>query len=224
MVFQSLLSTELSPQWIVLLLGPDPLESLLLFMSVSLPLLWVGFLPTVLTCDSFLEPHMCRQLTMPRICVPWSLHSPKPLASEYMLNNMKAQPLCLLLGQTLKWNLCSSTPLREPGWSWLPEISFAWLLPFPCLASLLESESYFSVCFWNSRPKTPHHAFAHPSIKKSLIKEQAIFCFTYTFSHSTNCSETGMALFQWDHLCKSSLYAVGAIEVWVISQIGFPLL
>ena len=60
-IFQSLLNTELNPESMVSLLNPDPLESCFLFMSVSFPLLCVGFLLTLLTCDSLLEPSMCRQ-------------------------------------------------------------------------------------------------------------------------------------------------------------------
>lgn len=42
-------------------------------------------------------------------------------------------------------------------------------------------------------------------------------CFTYTFSHSRNSyREWSHLLSQWDYIWESSLYTVGAIDMWVI--------
>ena len=137
----------------------------------------LGFLLTLLTCDCLLESYVCRQPAVPGIDVPCHRHSPEPSASECICGNRKAQPLCLWLAQTLKCNLYYRGPFRGQAGDWLC------LKSHLCLAVPSSLSSLLRVCLWN-----PRLAFTDLlSIKKSLTWEQAIFCFTYTFSHSRNC-------------------------------------
>lgn len=205
-IFQSLLSTELNPESMVSLLKPDPLESCFLFMSVSFFLLCVGFLLTLLTCDSLLEPSTCRQWQCLGLMFP-TPNPCEPSVGECDCRNRRAQLLCFWWGQTLKCNFYSWVPIRGQAGAWLC------LKPHLCLTAPFSQSSFPRPCLWN-----PRHAFTDLLlIKKSLRWEQAFFCFTYTFSQSRNSyREWSHLLFQWDHICESSLYTVGAIDTWVI--------
>lgn len=201
--FFKVLSIELNP-WIVSLLSSDPLESLLLFMSVSLPFLCLAFfqqssLVTLYWSPTCADSWQCPGCTLPDPSVPLNLW---PMNACAVIR----KPSPHASGWDKLWSAVyvPALALRDQAEAWFCLKSYlAWLLPLPCLASSLESESCHRVYVWDPRPKTPSRAFADLSIKKSLTQEQAFFCFTYTFSHSSNCSESGMTLFQWDHIGTS---------------------